>query len=213
MADNGGRIDDVYPIVIEGMFTNYGRLRVEKECLSIEKRSFFRYKPWLDIPFTNIEMLSLEKPHLVLRDQNRRRIAVTFLNPTPLEEVLARLKAGIAGSPEASQKVAVPSPHEQLAPPMGFLGWALSGGLVVGQKPGSLFGSIGAALFFIGVISTIGEINSESSTQGALILTAIISLILSIVCLRAGYVKYRSAHERAVNEVMKLAGKEADEGE
>jgi hypothetical protein len=200
------------PIQIEGAFTSYGLILLRGQDFEIQKRSFMRYKPWRVLSYESVETLSLHPPHLVVRD-GRKRVAITFLEGcSPLGELLAYIggkREEPVAAPSAEQPLRSsesPHPHAQVAGPLGFLGWALQGGVWAGQIAGSAFGTVGAAGLLAGAIPVLKEEMGQMRPNQALVVFGFIILALSVGCLRLGYSRYVSWHRQASKGINTGAG-------
>jgi hypothetical protein len=78
-------------------------------------------------------------------------------------------------------------------PKLGVLGWGLAGGFIMGTgTPGATLGTIGVALFFLGMVKSLVE---------ALYPLALLLLLVSALSIYGGYTRYSRAYDRELGEL------------
>lgn len=78
-------------------------------------------------------------------------------------------------------------------PKLGLLGWGLGGGFIMGTgMPGATLGTIGVALFFLGVVKSLGQ---------GLYPLVLLFLFVSVLSIYGGYTRYSGAYDREVREL------------
>lgn len=206
-------VSNRYPFRVTATLSidQHGYLEIAETTLRFLKcsRVFGTPEPWFEASATAIEKLSLHPPHLTIRSPSHKRpLSITFMNPTPLAEVLAELRAkhttfcidtGGATPGQFGQS------SGQLTQPMGFVQWLFAGGAVLGPVAGSGFGGFGAPLLFAAFSFVKGS--SDSSNGGGLILPALVTAALAVFFFALGYSRYCKAHAAAQKAIEDAAAR------